>query len=1166
MREWKKKVATVGLSASLLAGVALAPVNALAEPLSTKGLVNKYTAASIDMNQPWLQQKIDEAKQSPFSEDTLVIRYQKPLTVADHQRMGATLVKQISELNYAVVKVQDKKKLHNVISNYQKLNSVVSVSPSVLYKSYGMADPKVGEQYHLSQLQIEKAQKLAGSHKVKVAVIDTGMDSKHPELKGQLLPSFNTVSPINPGLPDSHGTHVAGIIAGKKDNGIGGYGINPNATIIPIDVFDRGWGATDYAIAQGILQAIKSGAQVINMSLGGPFTSPLIEDAVKQAVEKNIVVVAAAGNEGSDWTNYPAGYEGVISVGSTNAKKELSTYSSFGTSVDVVAPGEEVYSSIYEIEKLSSFRKMSGTSMASPVVAGVASLLLTKHPNLTPAQVEYILEHTAKDLGDPGYDVKFANGLIDPVAALNFDINKLPKSTLKPLTEKEILAQAKQINPNKQAVLETESITAPYEEHWVQFTVEEGQSIQAVLNASRLYDYKMMIHFYSKDGKYMENVNEVREGKAEGKLIKAPFSGTVAIGVKDVNGSYDDSDKKLSQYTLSIEKLTELPKDESTLEAPIEVKELPFQSKEIPMTFTGEEGDDDYLKFSVKEKQVIKINTSAVPGVNSSISVYTADMLVPPAQPEEGKVTAAHEVPKEEIYPMFSANSKGISEGEVLTFVAEPEIPYVIKVSNKPTNFYNYYGMFDPYMGMSEPAKAEASVIPYSVNIDGKVLPTDEDNYPMMGEMPGQETKEIKTETIINKLNTYKAAHDPWFDEYFTKIKEAARPHAISDASNGYLQFMGDEDWFTVTPTATGIYEFNFTNSTDLPMMEVYQLKKQKDDKGEEYSNLNIIGSNMNYGWSAPEMTQKLLTGLLAGETYYVKVSTSWFDNKISFDPYNFTSNLLIENPGDKYEDNNETENVKDIPGLVFEGNFAMPNDQDVFYFQSKSEQVYGVKIERGKLDEKLNKLPKEIISPFYGYMTIFEDTNNNRKLDISENNSVQMIQKGGLNGVTFGSFKAEKGKNYIITVAGYTESIVPLTLMPYKVSIGAVDAKDEDAGNKVVNNKPSKPIALKKINKQLWESAGNFNAGIDFGDEDWYTLTLDKNASGTIKLETSLEIDGQIELYQDGKLISSADFYPAGDAEVMSVSLKKGTYHVKVKDFFGNATITPYKLKVYMN
>ena len=121
---------------------------------------------------------------------------------------------------------------------------------------------------------------------------------QHPELKGKLLPSYNAVNPMNQGTPDFHGTHVTGIIAGNKNNGIGGFGVNPNVSILPIDVFDRGYGAYDYAIADGILHAVEKGAKVINMSLGGPMKSPVIEEAIKKALDKNITIVAATGNDG----------------------------------------------------------------------------------------------------------------------------------------------------------------------------------------------------------------------------------------------------------------------------------------------------------------------------------------------------------------------------------------------------------------------------------------------------------------------------------------------------------------------------------------------------------------------------------------------------------------------------------------------------------------------------------------------------------------------------------------------------------------------------------------------------------------------------------------------------------------------------------------------------
>ncbi|MBT2643594.1 S8 family serine peptidase [Bacillus sp. ISL-41] len=1184
MKNLKKGLATFGVSASLIASSTLVPTGAAFSQTDASSHVG---ISAVSVNHPLLQKKLDEQK-SPFSEDTLVVKYQKPLSATEHQRLGGTLVRQVSGLNYAIVKVKDKKNLHKVIGNYQKAGKVTSVSPSVLYRQLGIKDPKVGEQYHQAMLQLEKAQKLAGKNKVKVAVIDTGIDRNHPDLKGKILSSVNTVNPISPGVADSHGTHVSGIIAAKKDNGIGGHGVNPDADILSIDVFDRGWGASDYAIAEGILEAVKGGAKVINMSLGGPMPSPVIEEAVKYALEKNVVVVAAAGNSADDWKNYPAGYEGVISVGSVNKDKKLSYYSSFGPSVDIVAPGEEVYSTIYEPEKLSSFRKMSGTSMASPVVAGAASLLLSKYPYLTPAQVEYILEHSADDLGEKGFDVKFGNGLLNPVKALEFDIKKVPSFVKREQTDQQILRNSKMIAVTKPVEI-NEALTKPFEEKWVKFSVKKGDNIQAILEGTPVNDYKMMIRFIAGGETLLsEDVNKVGEGKAEAKLVEAPANGMLLIGVKDVNGNYDDSSVKLSQYSLVIDRKAAAPEDESSLENPIAIESIPYDGSESPLTFTGNEGDDDYFTFSVAERQVVKLDVSAVPGVNSAISVYPLEMLMPmpgeemPGEedPDQGKYSAAHEGHEEEIDPWHYSNFGGISEGETLTFQAEPGMAYAVKVSNKPSNYYGmyeYYYGFDMFMESSDP---ESSMVPYTFNISGKVMPADEDNLPYPEEMyyPEEPIEEgeaegtiesqrnlFKQAAAVQKEGSVKVAHDDGEQEFINMILENAREYKTDGKGKGYLSSFEDEDFFKMTPKETGVYEFNFDEQGNIPWFEIYKIEVEEMEDGQEVTWLNYVGTNMAWDMMGETLNPKVYTGLEKGEQYLIRIGNDYMRNQISFDEYSFTSKLLTTAAEDKYEDNDKLEDVKNIPGSVVVGNFGMPNDQDVFYLESKADQVYGVTLENGKLTKDLKNLPKEIVSPFYGFIQVVEDKNKNRKLDEEEYSLVQYIEKGVVNGYTFGSFKAKKDSNYIIVAAGWPDSSTPLTLMPYKLTVAAVNAKDEDAGNKVTNNIASKPIEMKRMTADMWESTGHFNSGHAFGDEDWYTFTVGRTVSGVIKLETSFESDGKIELYQNGKLIHSADYYAEGDAEVMPVTLKRGTYQVKITDFHGGSTLQPYKLKVYV-
>jgi type VII secretion-associated serine protease mycosin len=1158
MKKWAKQAMLMAAGLGLAASSVLAP-----SAVSAETKISKLPGvAAIQANQPLLQKKLEQTEKPALSDDTLVIKFKKPLTQAEHRIAGGTLIKQFTDLNYAVVKVKDKKNLHKTIKKYQDFSQVVSVNPSAFYKPLSLKDPKTSEQYQINLLQLEKAQQLAGKHQVTVAVIDQGVDGNHPDLKGRLLPGYNAVNPMNQGSPDFHGTHVAGIIAANKNNGAGGYGVNPSAKILPIDVFDRDWGATDYAIAQGILYAVEKGAKVINMSLGGPMPSPLIEEALKKAAEKNVVVVAAAGNSGDNSLSYPAAYEGVISVGSINHEKKLSDYSTYGTSVDIVAPGEEVYSTIYEYEKKSSYRKLSGTSMSSPMVAGVASLLLSKYPNLTPLQVEYILEHTAEDLGDKGFDIKYGNGMVNPVAALQFDLTKLPAISKGTWTEKEILENAKVVSLTEKVELKG-SITKPFEEHWYKAEVQKGELVQFILEGAPQYDYKLMVHLYSPNGKTILDINKVREGKTEGKLFEAPFAGTLAFGVKDVNGSFDDSGRALSKYKLSVIKGSERPKDETSIQNPLKI-ELPYTSNES-FTLVGNDVDDDFYKFSVKESQVIKIDLSALPGVDTSIAVYMADQLFPPDDAglsEEEKKAMLEKMlsGKNPIEPAYYSNKAGKSEGERLTFMAMPQMEYLIKISNKVENYFGMYDFFMNFGMLEEEQVPESSLVPYQLKIEGKTLPPDEDMFPLVMKEQAEGKQLDQQRQAIE--GTTKSEEEI---DYLEMIKNGSRPYEIGNEAGGYLQMFEDEDWFAVKPQETGIYEFALSkNDASIPMMEIYKIQEEKDRNGVTVKYLYPIGSNVQWGWYDALLNEKFITGLKKDETYYIKLNVDYFSGNISFDPYKFHSKLILKNPQDQYEDNDSLENVKNLPSSVVEGNFAMPDDQDVFYFESKSSGVYGVSIERKAVDQKWkSKYPKELINPFYGFAVVIEDVNKNRKLDEKEYDRIQYIDRGVSNGTTFGSFKAEKNKNYIIVVFGYVDGSVPLTLLPYKLTLGPVNQDDEDKGSVVKNNIPSKPLGLKKVNSKQLKASGYLNAGVPYGDEDWYVLKLDKDMKGKMEFTAGAEVDGVVSIYKNGEHIVTADYYPEGDGEVLYFHLKKGTYHIKVRDTFGNTTLTPYNLNI---
>ncbi len=258
-----------------------------------------------------------------------------------------------------------------------------------------------------------------------VAVVDTGVDYNHPDLSNNIWVNSNEIAgdgvdndgngyvddirgwdfvdgDNSPMDLESHGTHVAGIIA-AEDNGSGITGVAPNARIVPIRVLDADGYGNDTDIAAGIRYAVDNGANVINLSLGGDFSSDAESEAVQYAAEHGVVVVMAAGNErdlGASQPSFPGRLADRwgIAVGAVDSNKVVAYFSNPAgtTPLDyVVAPGVDILSTTPN----NTYQSFSGTSMATPYVAGVAALILSANPNLTPAQVEQIVTETANPTG-----------------------------------------------------------------------------------------------------------------------------------------------------------------------------------------------------------------------------------------------------------------------------------------------------------------------------------------------------------------------------------------------------------------------------------------------------------------------------------------------------------------------------------------------------------------------------------------------------------------------------------------------------------------------------------------------------------------------------------------------------------------------------------------------
>jgi serine protease len=354
--------------------------------------------------------------------------------------------------------------------HWQTLQTIEALTshPDILYaepnwKRYPTALPAIDDpfytaQWHYNTINVEQAWEALtnrGSSNVTVAVLDTGVLTAHPDLSDNLIAGYDFVDndsdandpgdkSINGQRSSFHGTHVAGTIAASAANATGGVGIAPNVSILPVRVLGQG-GGLGSDIMEGVCFAAQlsssnnalcrnsnmaaSAADIINLSLGGPGFSNIENELYNAVIAKGIIVIAAAGNESTSASFYPAAYANTVSVAAINRNLEQASYSNFGPTIDVAAPGGDfsVDSGIVSTwgddrngSAILTYGSLQGTSMAAPHVAGVAALMKSAQPSLTHNQ---FLGHLnagdlTQDLGGSGRDDVFGMGLIDAQKAV----------------------------------------------------------------------------------------------------------------------------------------------------------------------------------------------------------------------------------------------------------------------------------------------------------------------------------------------------------------------------------------------------------------------------------------------------------------------------------------------------------------------------------------------------------------------------------------------------------------------------------------------------------------------------------------------------------------------------------------------------------------------------
>ena len=255
-----------------------------------------------------------------------------------------------------------------------------------------------------------------------VAVLDTGVDRDHPDLAPNLIAGRDIVNgDTDPSDDDAqgHGTAVAGVVGAATGNGGGVAGVAWNAKVMPVKVLGADGTGVDADIANGITWATDNGADIINLSLGGPGSSTALEQAVGHALDHDVVVVAAAGNGSSGVANYPAAIPGVLAVTATDAQGQFAWFSDHGPWITLAAPGIDILTTTLASGPALTTGTRTGTSFSSPIVAGVAALLRERHPAWGWDKVAYELIRTARDAGPAGVDDAYGFGIVDAAAALD---------------------------------------------------------------------------------------------------------------------------------------------------------------------------------------------------------------------------------------------------------------------------------------------------------------------------------------------------------------------------------------------------------------------------------------------------------------------------------------------------------------------------------------------------------------------------------------------------------------------------------------------------------------------------------------------------------------------------------------------------------------------------
>lgn len=361
---------------------------------------------------------------APYVPDRIVVKLKEGISSAYmaqlHASQKAMVVGEIPQIGVQILSVPSGE-VEARIAAYRADPRVEYAEPDYIAQPvYEPNDPYYGDgtQWGPQKIQASLAWNLCtGDPNVIIAVIDSGVDPNHPDLAGKLVTGYNFLDGSTDTTDDyGHGTHVAGIAAAATDNGVGIAGVAFNSQIMPLKVYNKYTSPLYSRIASAMTYAADHGAKVINVSLGNYSSSSSLQSAVNYAWNAGCVLVGSAGNNSRSDPFYPAAYDNVVGVSATDQNDVKASWSNYGAQVAVAAPGVSIYSTYWNGGSIYAY--MSGTSMAAPHVAGLTALLFAQDDTRSNATVRSLIEDTADDLGDAGWDQYYGYGRINAYRAL----------------------------------------------------------------------------------------------------------------------------------------------------------------------------------------------------------------------------------------------------------------------------------------------------------------------------------------------------------------------------------------------------------------------------------------------------------------------------------------------------------------------------------------------------------------------------------------------------------------------------------------------------------------------------------------------------------------------------------------------------------------------------